>query len=147
MNILEEIDSPPKFDVIPNTRVDESMSQQNCMLFNYFKTRIKDLKNNKISETSKSLLSNIENEPSEVELKSTNLNHICQIIELKNSINYRKDNIIYSENNKDNSYKRKYCQNKYYVIKYLQIKDIIQNILKHESNAQINLDLRILPIW
>ena len=47
-HIIEEIDSPHKFDVIPNKSVDESKFQQNCMLFNYFKTRIIDLKNNKI---------------------------------------------------------------------------------------------------
>ena len=53
--------------------------------------------------------------------------------------------IILTENIKFDKLLR-YCQYKYYVIKYLKIKDIIQNILKHESNAQINLDLKMLPI-
>ena len=36
------------------------------------------------------------------------------------------------------AYKRKYCQYKYYVTtNYFRIKNIIQNMLKHESNIQI----------
>ena len=46
-------------------------------------------------------MSTFESEPSEVELKSTDLNNKCQIMKIKDSI---KDNIIHFVNNKSNPY-------------------------------------------
>ena len=46
-------------------------------------------------------LSTLQSKPSEVELKSTDLNNKCQIIKIKDSI---KDNIIHFVNNKSNPY-------------------------------------------
>ena len=70
-------------------------SQSNCMLLTYFKRRIKDLKNDKISEVSKSTLTKIKSKPSEVEIKFNDLSCKCQIIRLKDLFPCRKDNIIY----------------------------------------------------
>ena len=56
----------------------------------------------KNSELSKSSFSNSETELSEIEIKSTDLTHKCQIIEVKDLIHCRKDNIIYFVDNKGN---------------------------------------------
>ena len=53
------------------------------------------LNDDKLSKNSDSSSSIIESEPSEVEITSTDLNRKCQIIEVKDLIHCRKDNIIY----------------------------------------------------
>ena len=74
------------------------------MLLIHYKTRIKDLKNDKISEVPKITLTKIKLEPLEVENKSNELCLKCQITEIKDLFHCQKDNIIYFVNNNDKPY-------------------------------------------
>ena len=45
-----------------------------------------------------------------------------------------------------NSTKPNHCQNRNFIHCNVIINNVLQNLLKHESNTEINSDLRLLPI-
>ena len=63
---------------------------------------LEDLHIDKNSKLSQSSFSNSETELSEIEIKSTDATRKCQLIEVKDLIHCRKDNIIYFVDNKGN---------------------------------------------